>query len=104
MPNVFGIANKNLIAGFDEQGKDNNETLEKVLQVCRQTNSKLNKDKCLFRCTSIPFFGKVISLKDMPGPQGKFQHLLICHQKGIVVIPVYMKVPKEVLISNHRGM
>ena len=27
---AFGIANDILIAGFDEQGKDNNETLQKV--------------------------------------------------------------------------
>ena len=55
MSNVFGIADDILTSGFDEQGKDHNETLEKVLWVCRQVNLKFNKNKCLFRCTSIPF-------------------------------------------------
>ena len=32
MPNVFGIADDMLIICFDEQGKDHDETLEKVLQ------------------------------------------------------------------------
>ena len=35
MPDVFGIADGILIAGFDEWSKDHNEILEKVLQVCR---------------------------------------------------------------------
>ena len=48
-------------AGFDEWGKDHNEMSEKVLCLCRQANVKLNKDKCLFRCTSIPFFNEIIS-------------------------------------------
>ena len=63
MPNVFDIADDILIAGFDEQGKDHDETLYKVLLVCRRANLKVNKGKCLFRCTSIPFFGKVMSEK-----------------------------------------
>ena len=82
--NVFSIADDILIAGFDEQGKDHNTTLDKVLRVCRQANVKLNKDKCLFTCTSIPFFDEIISqqgispdprrvqtLTDMPPPKSK---------------------------------
>ena len=34
MPNVFGIADEILIAGSHEQGKNHNETLDKVLQIC----------------------------------------------------------------------
>ena len=60
MPNVFGIADDILFAGFIEQGKDHNETLGKVVWICRQAQLKLDKDKCLLRCTNIPF-GKVIS-------------------------------------------
>ena len=33
LPNVFSIADNTLLAGFGEQGKDHNETLQKVLQV-----------------------------------------------------------------------
>ena len=38
MPNVFRIGDDILIAGFDEQGKDHEETLDKVLWICRQAN------------------------------------------------------------------
>ena len=60
MLNVLNTANDILIKGFDEWGKDHDDKLEKVLQVCRQVNLKLNKDTCLFRCTNIPFFCEVI--------------------------------------------
>ena len=43
--NVFGSVDDILIAGFDKQSKDHNESLEKVLWVCRQMNLRLNKDK-----------------------------------------------------------
>ena len=76
MPNAFSIADGILIAGFDEQGKYQNETLEKILWVCRQANIKLNKDKCLlFGCTSIPSFGKVISWQGVSLDQRKVQAL-----------------------------
>ena len=78
MPNVFGIADDILIAGFDECGKGHAETLDKV------QNLKLKKDKCLFRCMSIPSCGEIISwrgvipdpskiqvLKDIPPPKMK---------------------------------
>ena len=61
MPNVDCIVNDTLIAGFGELVIGHTETLNKVLQVSRQACLRLNKDKYLFRCTSIPFFGKVIS-------------------------------------------
>ena len=86
MANAFGIANDIFIAGFDGEGKDDDETLEKVLQMCRQANLKQNKDKCHFMCSSIPFFGKLISqqcvsqeprkvqaLKDMPPTKSKIK-------------------------------
>ena len=48
-----------LIAGFDEQGRDHDVTLDKLLRICRQAKLKLLKDKCLCRCTSIPFLGEI---------------------------------------------
>ena len=60
MPNVFGIADDVLVVGYEDNGKDHDETLQKVLQRCREVNLKLNKDKYHFRCTSVPFFGEVI--------------------------------------------
>ena len=61
IPNVFGIADDILVAGYETDGKDHDEKLQRVLQRCRQVNLKLNKDKCQYRCTSVPFFGKIIS-------------------------------------------
>ena len=36
-------------------------SLEQALQRCRHASLQLNKKKCLFRLTYIPFFEKVIS-------------------------------------------
>ena len=60
LPNVFGIADDVLITGCN-MARDHDATLNTLLRICRQASLKLNKDKCLFRCTSIPFFGEVIS-------------------------------------------
>ena len=62
-PIIFSIADDILIAGFDKHDRDYNTTLDKALRIYRQVNMKLNKDKCLFRCTSIPFFDEVIPLQ-----------------------------------------
>ena len=58
---MFCIANDILIVGFDDMDRDHNATLDKVLRICRQAKLKLSKDKCLFQCTSIPFFHEAIS-------------------------------------------
>ena len=60
LPNVFGIADDILVEGYDIDGKDHENTLQRVLQIYRQVNLKLNKDKCHFRCTSVPLCGEVI--------------------------------------------
>ena len=57
--NVFGIADDILNAGFDEWGKDHDETFEEVLHICRQANLKLNKGKWL-GVPAFPFFGEII--------------------------------------------
>ena len=61
LPNVFGITDKILVVGYDSNGKDHDKTLWQVLQICRSVNLKLYKDKCHFRCTSVPFFQRAIS-------------------------------------------
>ena len=84
MPNIFGIVDDILVIGYDEKGADHDVTFQKVLQQCEEVNLILNKEKCHFRCTSIPFFGKVKSwdgvqpdpqkikvLTDMPVPNNK---------------------------------
>ena len=63
MPNVFGIADDILVIGYEKDRQDHDEAVYSVLKWCQDVNLKLNKDKCHFRCTSIPFFGKVVSRK-----------------------------------------
>ena len=84
MQNVFGIMDDILVIGYNESGADHDVAVHKVLQQCKEVNLKLNKEKCQFRCTSILFFGEVISregvqpdpqkikaLTDMPAPSNK---------------------------------
>ena len=61
MPNVFGIVDDILVIWYNDDGADHDAVVHKVLQWCEEVNLKLNKEKCHFRCTSIPFFGEVIS-------------------------------------------
>ena len=59
LPNIIGMTEDIFVVGYDRYGK-NHDTLQRVLQVCRQMNLKINKDKCHFRCTQVPFFGEII--------------------------------------------
>ena len=63
LPNVFGITDDILVVGYDRNDKDDDDTLWKILQIWRQGNLKINKDKCHLRCTSVHclVFGGVIS-------------------------------------------
>ena len=60
MPTVFNMPNEISISGFNKQGRDHDTMLDKVLRICRKANLKPIKDKCLFRCTRIPFFCEII--------------------------------------------
>ena len=74
LPIVFGIADDIITAGFNDMGREHDATLDKVLQICRQTNQNLNIDKCMFRCTSIPFFVEVILQSSVsPDPRNVHQ-------------------------------
>ena len=69
VPNIFGIADDILVVCYDIDGKDHDEMLLQVLQICRHVNLKLNKYKCHFKFTSVQFFGEVISRHGMlPDP------------------------------------
>ena len=61
MPNLFGIADDILVIGYNKDGADHDEAVYHVLKWCQNVNLKLNKDKCYFRCASIPFFDEVVS-------------------------------------------
>ena len=70
MPNIFGIADDILVIGYNDNGTDHDATVHKVLQRCEEVNLKLHKEKCHFRCTSIPSFGEVILRRGVqPDPQ-----------------------------------
>ena len=98
MPNVFGIMDNILVIGYDNDGTDQDAMVHKVLQRCKEVNLKLNKEKCHFRCTSIPFFEEVIlrrgvqpdpqkikALLDMPPPNNKKSSK---HSWGLLTISV----------------
>ena len=53
LPNLFDKADDNIIVGYNADGR--------VMQICHQENLTLNKNKCHFRCTGIPFFLEVTS-------------------------------------------
>ena len=74
--NVFGITDNILIAGFEDLGRDQNDTEKKVLEIYRKANVKLTKEKCHFRFSSIPFFGKVISWDSSRPDPRKFTVLI----------------------------
>ena len=78
MPNVFGIMDDIFIAGYKADGRDSDITLQRVLQRCRQVNLRLNKDKCHFRCTSVPFFG-IISQNGVQPDQQKIKAMWKCY-------------------------
>ena len=61
LPNVFGIADDILVVCYHSDGKEHDNTLQKVLKIYRQVNLKLSRDKCHFRCISVPVFDEVIS-------------------------------------------
>ena len=91
LPNMFGIAYDISIAGLDELGRDHDATLNKVLKICRQVNVKFSKDKCLFRCTRIPFFwwGNILIQCEPTPYKGTYSYATTQMQIGIAVIPRY---------------
>ena len=56
LSNVFCIANNILVIGYDNDGNDHERLSQEVPQICRKDSLTLNKQKCHFRCTRIPFF------------------------------------------------
>ena len=78
---MFGIADDILIVGYNAEGKGHNRAVRSVIQTCHKGNLTLNKNKCHFRCSRVPFFGAIIfrcgvqpdphklqALEDMPPP------------------------------------
>ena len=81
MPNIFGTADDILVIGYDKNGADYDAAVHNVLWQCGKVNLKLNKEKCHFRCMSIPFFGEVIPRdRVQPDPQ-KNRHWWSCQHQ-----------------------
>ena len=100
VPNVFDTADDILIARCDDLGKDCYVTLDKILIICREAKLKLNKDKCLVRCTSIPFFGEII-LWDGVTPVPREVQALICQcQKGLQLFLGIVNYLSEFTLAN----
>ena len=67
---ILGIADNILVIGYDKDGTDHDETVDRVLKCSEDVNLKLNKEKCHVRCTAIPFFGEIVSRDGMqPDPR-----------------------------------
>ena len=49
LPNVFSIADNILVAGYKTDCKDHDETVQRVLQRCRQVNLKIKQRKVSFQ-------------------------------------------------------
>ena len=60
LPNVFQITDDILVLSYDDNRKDHDNTLQRVLLIYRKVNLNLNKDKYHFRCSLVPFFGEII--------------------------------------------
>ena len=58
LSNVFSIADGILVLGNEVDGRNHDETLQRGLQMYRQVNLELKKDKCHVRCASVPFLVK----------------------------------------------
>ena len=100
MSNVYSTADEILIADFDEWVRDHDETSEKVLWVCRHVNIKLYKEKIIFRCINIPFFGEIISCHGVLRPEksaNAYTDATTGDKKGAAVIMGILNYPTEFL-------
>ena len=65
-----GIADDMVIFGYEEDGRDHDTAFEKVMQRARENGIKFNPDKCILRCTALPFFGQLNTrLGQKPDPE-----------------------------------
>ena len=60
-----GIPDNILVIGFEKDGSDHDAALEAVCTCAHEVNVCLNDKKCIFHCTITPFFGELVSRKDV---------------------------------------
>ena len=61
LPNAFDVVYDIVILGYNADGRNHDRALRQVKQVCCWENLKLNKNKCHFKYSKIPFVMEVIS-------------------------------------------
>ena len=61
---------------WGEDLKQHDERLEKVLQRAKERNLKLNRDKCKFRSTQVPYIGHLLTDEGLKADPGKVQAIL----------------------------
>ena len=91
MPNIFGIMDDILVIGCNDDGTDHDAMVHKVLQRCEEVNLKFNKEKCHFRCTSISYFGEVIS-RSTTRPTKKSKPSQTCQHKTTKKLQAFLGI------------
>jgi len=71
---VTGIADDLVIMGYDDEDHDRN--MKQFLDRTREKGIKLNPEKCIFKCTKIPFFGMVTGENGLEPDPKKVQAIL----------------------------
>ena len=74
--NVFYIADDILIAGFDDLGRHHDETVDKVLEICRKGQPEIQQRQVPFQVYQHFFFGEVLS-QDSSSPDPRKLKVLI---------------------------
>ena len=90
-PNVSGIADDIFVVGYNDDGRDHDNTLQRVLLICRKVNLRLHKDKHCFRCSTVPPCGKMLSKHSVrPDPRTlkAFTGMPAKYKKGVTCIPL----------------
>ena len=77
-PNLFGIANDILVLGHDSDGRNHDNTSQKLLQICKQGNLKPNKEKFCFRCTAVSFLERWYPSMEWDLTHKRWKHLQRC--------------------------
>ena len=61
---------------FGRTGEEHDENLKKVLKIIQARGLKLNKEKCVFGQSQIPFLGHVIGAEGIHIDEGKVKAIL----------------------------
>ena len=102
----LSYSNDILIVGYDADGRYQNRTQKKVMQICQQENVKLNKSKCHCWCTKILSFGEAISREGMQ-PDPKKLHMLTemlppNNKKELIILGIILDIKLWIYIAPFK--